>query len=411
MTRRIVSAFVPLVLALSLAPPAQARLRLEWAHHAGRDLVAVQVDADGSSVAAGRWDATGFGFGMLVVRYGPGGGKEWARHWRPSSNQNAFASATDVAIGPGGRIYVAGWAHPRHCGEGIVWFLRAYSPNGRFLWMRSAHDWRHCSGASSGTGVGVGGGLIAVSGLQQGCCDDPYHEGWVRAFGMNGRRLWTNRFEPGWNYQTWDLARDVAVGKLGSVYAVGSVDVRADDGRGPAPDREAMIQKISATGSTLWTRVLQQAGDRNTDEAQAVDVRGDALVVAARLNGGEAWSAFGQRGHTWLARYDVGGSLVWSKDWGKRQRRAETPSDVQLGTDGTIAVTGTRYVKAKRGTDAVTRTFAPHGRAIQVLRRHGQARWILSGGGAPWRGTLTITFGTSDGKYPSARHGTIQRWA
>jgi len=316
----------------------------------GTQLNAVAASDDGHVYVTGtRGSYTG---PMLVRAYGPGGALRWTRSWRP---KGTYTRGVDVAVGPDGTVYVLGAVAPEGF-EGQSWFLRAYSPDGRLLWRRAAPDWRENPyPARFASGVAAGSGLVVLSGYDHGCCGDSYwHDGWVRAYDTSGDLRWVIDFESPGLRRTLDAANDVAIGALGRIYVAGWIAMGRETETTRA-DHEVMIQKLAPSGDVLWTRILRDRGKEDRDEAHAVAVRGNLLMVAGLAGDPEAYD------DAWLARFTVGGQIVWERSW-FRGERYSWPRDIAIGASGATYVVGEVRDLGDRGTDLFLRRYEPRGR-------------------------------------------------
>jgi hypothetical protein len=308
-----------LVLALSLAalmvPVGTARasgLDVGWSRslHA-YGFVDVDVSATGASAVVGGRDASGGRYlsAAVVAVYGPHGDLRWKDVWRPTSRCSAQASA--VAFGTDGGVYVAGhWRCPSPSEIGTdLWFLRRYRADGTRGWLlkesRSAQPFTEGWSDANDLAALPGGGVV-LAGSHTGCCDvSAGQDGWVLAFGADGSLRWTNAFEPaGYPTFTQDGANAVVVID-GAVYVGGAVA----DGTIAQPwiDREPVVLRLSATGTTVWTHVVRDAGrpPQDFDEVVSITVAAGRPVALMR---------FEDRARTYgrLLALRADGTTIWS---------------------------------------------------------------------------------------------------
>jgi hypothetical protein len=346
----IIVAFAP---AAQAAPP-----REEWQRRLAHRADGVAIDGRGNVYVAAstEWTVDRPSIALLA-KYGPAGGLLWTRRWSPA---NAWTSGEDVTVGPDGSVYLVGDVGVEGF-EGGAWFLARYSPDGRLLWRRSTPGWRDLL-ATGATSVAVGAGMVVIGGYGFGCCSEANDEGFVRAYSLEGDLRWHREVAaPGRLASYHDGVGDVAVGGKGSVYLTGWVETRPRTDVGEPTDVEVLVQKLSADGHEIWTRVLWDHHRRDNDEGVSVAVRGNELVVLAFSTGGWITNPHTRAGHAWLGRFTFDGRVRWSRTWGARPRRAAQPESVTLGSDGTIYVVGAQRDPGDREIEAFARAYAPSG--------------------------------------------------
>lgn len=301
---KVTVAVVTGLLVLFPLVPAQAGPSPAWVRTAGAWLSDVASVPGGDIAVVGqRSDGS-----MLVRVYGVGGALRWGRVWRPIRKAIArpVAFPHAVAVAPDGSVYVGGTVSPS-C-EGGAWFLRRYGPDGGLRWHREGFGWRQCKVSNGIFSIAADhlGAIVALNDV--GCCADPTAEGRIRAFGPGGRVRWTSPFEvPGIAVERFDMVRDVAFDRAGNIYAVGRVSRTAEVGLRHF-DRETVVQKLTAGGHPVWTRVFDAGYE--FEEAITVAVRGTRVMV-----GGADGGSSGDR--SWLRQMTTAGTLqrFWSW-WG-----------------------------------------------------------------------------------------------
>ena len=354
MRRTIVLLLVATILVLASLPDAAAAPAPTWRRSFGDRLSSVATDDAGRAYVVGSKEVR-VGWALVVARYGPGGSRKWQRSWHPSQS---WVWGQDIAVAPDGSVYVVGGVNATHT-EGGAWFIRKYSAGGRLLWDRKSPGWRtDLSLAEEMTAVAAGRRFVVVAGNHYGCCSMAADDGWIRAYSHDGRLLWTRQFEvPGVATATNDRVNDVAVGGLDRIYVGGHVEMQARDDTSERVDHEIVLQKLSPSGSVVWTRMLRDRGVRDYETIVDVGVRGNAVMVTGTRNTSRAW----------LARLTVAGALSWSRVWG---RDTAQPSAVAPAGSGSLVV-GTAHDPQDDGSDAFVRRYSPHGRLRWELRLEG----------------------------------------
>jgi hypothetical protein len=386
LARKVAFLAAAILVAQSLTSAAAAAPTASWHRDLGRELRGVAVDRHGNAFVTGYVRSGARRLRTLVVaRYGPDGTRRWVRTWRPIANSET--EGNDVAVGRDGRIYVAG-AIRTVDGTSGGWVLSAYGPGGKLRWHRRHPGWRTTDRTSFATGVAAGGSMVAIAGSTTACCGGPFHDGWVKTFKTDGHLRWNHPFEvPG--FGGFDLATDVAIGGRGAVYAVGRADQKPITSPTDVVDREAVFMKLAADGSTTWIRVLRDRNVRDEDTATSVAVRGKVLVVGAHLDGTAVTDPWRLRGHAWLGRLSLAGTLLWERSWGQRRANAQQIDDVAVGPGGAIRLVGTAR-GSNDGVDAYVRAFSTDGKARGRVRLdvgrylHGTGIATATRGGAFW---------------------------
>lgn len=312
---------------------------------------AMATDGEGNAYVTGfapygRANEWGRSVAMVLEKTDPDGRQAWIRRWRSRHELYTDAAGFGVAVSPdGGTVYVTGermippWEERRV----RIW---AYSPDGRLLWSRQTDRFAvWASAAASSAGVVVGG------------------YGWVAAWGPDGDPLWLRTFEEP-DGRHCDSVADVAIGRDGEVYAVGHLDLTPTCGEmegGALEDADIVIQRRSASGDLVWSRILTDT-ETDNDWAFAVTADGARIFVAGV-----------QDGRAWLARLSSEGDIVWERRWGRFP--SMRPVDLSVA-HGAVHVLVHRYSPdSARGT-LILRPYGTNGRFIAERRaRLGKHAW------------------------------------
>lgn len=177
----------------------------------------VAADADGVVVALnahGNFDDVRHD--GEVRAFDPAGRPRWRTDFEVPGITGTWDATRAVGIGPDGRIYAAGHVDRRFFDspddpapdEDVA--VQQLTRSGRVAWTRVLADGPGRD-REEATDVAVKGGLLVVSGSI-----DRWTNGWIGAFGTDGRRLWGGRWGEG--YET--AADGVAISPWGPVYVV-----------------------------------------------------------------------------------------------------------------------------------------------------------------------------------------------
>jgi hypothetical protein len=333
-------------------------------------LTAVAVDDAGDYYVTGSERTKGYRRYAIVRKYRRGGGLDWERAWRLSKPRGS--NGVDVTVGSDGSVYVVGsvWTG---MDEGGGWFIRKYSAIGRLRWHHATPGWRKGT-AETLSGIAVGRGMVVASGNEFGCCADPHSNGFVRAYALDGRLLWTDPFEFPGIRRPFDRANDVALDSSGNPYVVGWTHLRYQRDIDVNVDREMVVQKLSSRGDVVWTRIFRDSGGKDRDEAVSVGVLGSQLMVAAHLNAGN-----GDPGNGWLGRFNLNGSHVWGGPFGVKKARAAAPVELSIAPWGATYVVGDERDR-DGGYDLFLRKWNPRGRLLWATVIDKGRRSVYAGG-------------------------------
>jgi hypothetical protein len=307
-------------------------------------------------------------------------------------------------------VFWGGYLNPG-C-EGGGWFVQRVRADGHVVWTRDQDGWQDCAVATRLTDLDVGGGLLAFSMYDYGCCGDPFRDGRVRVLRLDGRLAWEADVEPpaGTPHAYYDTATGVAVGNLGSVYVAGWAATEPIlDTLGGGYAGIAMMQKVSPGGAVLWRQKLLRIPRMDTEVA--VDVRGDQLMVATQLRGRRLnWGA-GNPPEARLARLTLNGNLLWWRSWGTTQGYAALPAQVSIDPSGATWVVGTRADASDGGTDLLVRRYGPGGGVLDAAVWDGPTRFLHGTGVAALDGGPMLTGWVGTQGWDNVKAGRLWRLA
>jgi hypothetical protein len=129
----------------------------------------------------------------------------------------------------------------------------------------------------------------------------------VRNFDLDGSLAWSRQFSS----EQFAYAGGIAADSSGNLLVGGST-VEAV-GSLPTGNHSTVLAKLDANGATLWTRTLATA-----DHERFTDVAVDRLgnIFAAGYTDGLLGEASGGSNDAFLAKYDPDGNLQWLRQWG-----------------------------------------------------------------------------------------------
>ena len=305
-----------------------------WQRTLGQEIVAVATDPAGAAYVTGAVNSQdGYWKTMVVAKYARNGDQLWKRVWRPHTERYPYSAGSDVAVSPDGDTVYVGGAEFNDSTETARARLWAYSADGHIMWTRVGWPgWSVEIGAVAADDIGA-----VVGGTTRGECGP--HDGLLAAYDPEGTQVWTDPFEaPGYE-GTSDSVEGVAISPQGKVYAVGSIDttvVGCDEAlHGIWSDEDIVIMELSTDGAVGWTQVLADPDVKDRESALDVEVSGDQVVVAGRIDANRHGI-----GRAWLASFSATGDVSWLKIWGPAHRVSSSAVGVSSSAWGPLYVTG-----------------------------------------------------------------------
>lgn len=243
---------------------------------------------------------------VFVARFHSDGSVDWIRQFGTSGSD----SGADIAIGPGGAIYVVGTTFGSldgaSAGSSDI-FLARFDDSGNRLWTRQVGS----AGFDSGIGVTADANGAFLVGQTDGALDGVNAGGAdfvVVHYNSSGAKQWTKQFGSSGGESPGDIGTD----GFGSVYVSGTTDGGLD-GFTQQGSGDAFVVKYSASGARIWT---MQVGTAGGDLARNVAAAGDSIFV-----GGETSGAFPGEANVGVSDHFViqmssSGSVTWIRQFG-----------------------------------------------------------------------------------------------
>ena len=370
---------------------------LETAH--GRDAFVARYDADGSFL----WVV-----GIGDEDRAPPGSRELDVEWSEGIR--------DVAIGPGGKVYVAGMfrgtidldpgeetaTRVSHDGSRDA-FLACYDPDGRYLWDAVVGG----EGMDQGHAVAIGpGGRVAFGGVYEGNVDFDNGPGERLAAGAGGWDVFVAAYEEDGTIAsvwTWGGKGSDQLGSSalafdaeGALYAAGHFtgDIDFDPSRKrvmreAAGGSDAFLVRYDARGKLDWALTFGGPGE---DRALALTRdRSGRVVVAGRFSGEADFDPSGRKrvlesagtggaSDAFVASYDARGRLRWARQVGAEvsgPRYVTTAAGITRGTGDAVVVVGTFFSTPDLDPSRKTFLLGNHGSSdVFVLRYDDQGHVV-----------------------------------
>jgi hypothetical protein len=303
---------------------------------------AMAVDAAGNVYVTGRSQAGGAGidqFDYATVKYDTDGNELWtARYNGPDGLQDEVLA---LALDPDGNVYVTGGS--KGAGGRNDYATVKYDASGVQQWASRYGSGRH---GDQGNGIVVNGDSVVVTGISN--TGDHYDAMTFAYDRATGVQQWSATVTGPHNNYGSALVRD----GQSNVYLAGS---------NWNPGNGLMMAKFDAAGTQQWLRnYLPYAGITGSSIAYAValDPTG-GIVSAGRATGFDGFD-YG------VVKYDEAGNLVWSQLFnGPPGTLDDQAGAVAVRNDGVVVVAGTEaYSQSSTGNDRRTTLFIVDG--VQV---------------------------------------------
>ena len=284
----------------------------------------IAVDANGEVYVSGTITSTsGMGLESYILKVDSAGNELWHDAFSPSS---ADETATDIAVSPGGNVFVGGGWWNVDGSSGIDLSTARYSTNGLAQWKRGFSA-VGMDDAALRIRATVNDGLLAAGIATIGSTPDAV----VVARDASGAVLWS--------------ATHAGTGNVDDA----AVDVRElSDGRVAAAvhSRELVNGSLRHTvttllidaGTVVWSR--QFTGDAGlgawptsmiVDAADNIYIAGYAIVAGGATTDGL------------VLKYDVGGTLTWSIPYDGGANSNDRFNAIALNSAGDVVVCGTSH--------------------------------------------------------------------
>ena len=385
-----------LALLVAFTEPATAAIHVGWHVDRGIRLKEVAAAPKGPIYIVGD-RRTSITVAAFVTKVSATGRALWSRSWLPDPHASTNAVAVDLM--PNGNVVCTGVVQGQ-C-EGNGWFVQVNRPNGTLVHRYVTPGWP-CSIAESVTDVTATAGQIVVTGFKHGCCADLYQDGFVQALDPTAHPTWrTNVEPPAPTPHAWfDAATGISMGAFGNMFVAGWGATKPILHETSQIAGTPVLWKLTSGGAVLWSHRVGVSMP-SLEAPVTVAARGNAVMVTAGIHGSSVrWGAFPPT-DAWLGRFTTGGSLVWSRQWDKKNPHAAEPMNIAIDGSGATWMVGTRPTVANKGLDLFVRRFGPGGVRLGMVSLDGASRF-LNGTGVATRfgagGYVTGWFGKDQWK-------------
>lgn len=300
----------------------------------------VAVDKDGEIYVTGV-----IGSDVATIRYSSRGEEVWA-YFPPAARFPQWHTGGIAVMS--GRIFVTGGSYRRTSADGEGTDLETFALDraGQLMWRRRIDRGRVDQGFAI---TAHWNGTLVAAGYSQGPVPQWDPALVAVAYDRDGGQLWFA------DAGERSFGNDLAVGKEGGVYAVGTT--------GPVTDTAIILVSIGPDGAERWQRTFD-GPDREYGKFVRSDSHGDVWVF------GEG--ARGSRRHTVLLRYASDGENRWHAEYRGQDGTWDTAGGLMVNDNGHAAAGVTS--RGEDGTlDAVVLQYDPDGQLLGEYRYDGPA--------------------------------------
>ena len=373
--RRALTIVPMLALILLGAPAARGSVQTDWHRTAAASASDVAVGPGGAVYVVGHGppDTPFYEGHASISRYTIGGAVVWTRTWRfhPERPRAFSANAVAVAVAANGVVYVTGTVQRYNC-EGGGWFVRAYGPGGRLLdAYGTVRRWTCHIGPQAVDDIAVDGSLVLVAVRDYGCCGEAgLVDGSIWAFDRSLDRQWRVDFDPPAPADPawYDEAQRISVGPGGEIYVSGWAAIEAAVYGERDPNGSLLVMRLHRTGSVAWA--LRPGVPMGRRGAVASTPTSDGVVVAAAAG----------RGGIWLGRMRGDGTSAWSWTWGADPTVRARPGGLDIDAAGRIWLAGSRRDLSDSGSNPFVRLVSLAGKTTTDRVIDVPARSVIATG-------------------------------
>jgi hypothetical protein len=242
----------------------------------------------------------------FVSKYDAAGILQWTRQLGTGTQDESNGVSADGL----GNVYISGWTAGslgRPSAGGIDAFVSKYDAAGTLQWSRQLGT----SSYDESTGVSADGlGNVYISGYTYGSVGGPnagIGDAFVSKYDAAGTLQWSRQL----GTSAHDESHGVSADGLGNVYISGFTHGSL---AGPNADpRDAFVSKYDTAGTLQWTR---QLGALGFDDSRGVSADGLGNVYISGYTYGSVGGPNAGSGDAFVSKYDVAGTLIWSRQVG-----------------------------------------------------------------------------------------------
>jgi hypothetical protein len=288
-----------------------------WTRIAGgadeEEAMGATIDKDGDLYITGSssgslWGSINNGYhDILLAKYDQSGDFIWGKVIGTMVGDYGQAVTSDQY----GNIYLTGYSYGDLGGElnqgEVDVFLQKFTSDGTLLWTTM---WGTDSN-DYGYGVFATDGNIYITGQTGSALDGNISNGgndiFLTKVDSSGSIMWTKQ----WGSDLNDGGNDVSMDSSGNIIVTGFAN--GDLGNGSEGGYDYVISSFSQEGAVLWSI---QGGTVSNDYGNGITTCGNAIYITGMTDGDMDGEGSGGSGDLFLVRVDLGGGVVWSRQWG-----------------------------------------------------------------------------------------------
>ncbi len=250
--------------------------------------------------------------------------------------------ATSIVTDAAGNFYVAGYTQRSNRVQTFT--VVKHDPQGGVVWSTQY------SGASGGDGISL------ARSLALGPDGSVYATGYssiVQDIFVSYSEFLTVKFSPS-GVEQWSVRRNAqGYGSSASKILVDAAGNAYVSGNAYSQGYDWLTIKYSPSGAVLWQRTLTGAGTFNdTVTDSAFDSDGNVVVAGNTQNRGD-----GETSDITTVKYDPQGNVVWRADFSETGISHELAADLDTDANGNVYVTGTSADDVSPYTISTPRTL------------------------------------------------------
>lgn len=274
----------------------------------------------------------------FITKYNSSGVKQWTKQLGKSSG---FAQTYAIATDSAGNFYVAGRTDSGLDGNTVTGnfdlFVVKFNSSGTRQWTRQMG----VSGRSAsayGVATDSSGNVFVVgqsSGALDGISNQGPYDGFVVKYNASGTKLWTKILDQSLTDVT---SEGVATDSSGNVIITGWTD-SAYAGNTLTGTRDVLISKYDSSGTVLWNKQLGVASEDTIGQAVATDSFGN-IFVSGYTTGGLDGNTLKGSEDFFVTKYSSSGLLQWTKQMGVSAQSTEGYG-IAIDSSGRLYIGGT----------------------------------------------------------------------
>ncbi len=292
---------------------------------------AIAKDANGNSFIAGYTVEYGTDRNLALQKIDPNGNTVWMRTLNGTSTAS-IDDAYGVAVDASGNIFVGGYL--KNLGQSYDYKVAKYNQLGDTLWT-SSYNYTTANESDKAIALELdASGNVILTGRSDSdpnitSNDDVLTVKWS----SNGSFLWATRYNGTGNLN--DSPKSMKVSSTGNIYVAGKTFNGSNN--------DYLLLKYNSSGVQQWVKTFDGTGD---DEAIKIAVDNSENIYIT----GFSKSATSADTNIVTIKYDVSGSLIWSKIFDGPAHGNDLGESIVIDNNANVVVAGTSDSDANTAT-------------------------------------------------------------